>query len=256
MDMMQMVGIMVACYFITLILLCVYRNTINIKIANIAFVIVDLVFFFGWNYAVYQYGGLDDGFMTLDNISQMTMTLIPLTLFMSDKVRDYCNSAIAFLWLGMFVALLFSPQYAYIFRYKLDATLKYSAETACHLLASLYGIYLIISGQVKCGFKSWKRALICLYSIVGFGVFLNFVFHKSHFGMDPYGNYSIYMIDIFGSFETTFVAYILGILLVITLGMQVGGLLNKLVHPEKHNNVDAEISRESADTFVEENKGE
>ena len=39
--------------------------------------------------------------------------------------------------------------------------------------------------------------------------------------MDPYGNYSIYMIDIFGSFEATLVAYYLGVLLVLTVGMQV-----------------------------------
>ncbi len=232
MNMVQMVGIMVACYFITLTLLCIYRKMINIKVANTLFIIVDLVFFFGWTYASYQSGGLDDGYLTLDNISPMIMTLIPLTVFMSDRVKSYCNSAIAFLWVGMFVALLFSPQYAYIFRYKLEASLNYTAESACHLLASLYGAFLIISGQVKCNFDGWKKAIICMYSIIGFGVFLNFVFHKSHFGMDPYGDYSIYMLDIFGSFETTLMAYILGILVVITLGMQLGGLLNKLALSE------------------------
>ena len=122
MNMMQMVAIMVACYFITLTLLCIYRDIIDIKIANAVFIIVDIIFFFGWNYAAYLKGWLSDGYMTLENISPFIMTLIPLTVFMSERVRSYCNSAIAFLWLGMFLALIISPQHAYIFNYNIEAS--------------------------------------------------------------------------------------------------------------------------------------
>ena len=47
--------------------------------------------------------------------------------------------------------------------------------------------------------------------------------------MNPYGGYKIYMIDIFGSFGATLAAYLLGVLLVITLGMQIGAVFNKSV---------------------------
>lgn len=234
MNMVQMVGIMVACYFVTLILLAYYRNLINIKIGNILFIIADLIFFFSWNYAVYLRGGLENGFMTFDNISQLTMTLVPLTLFMSERVKKYCHSAIAFLWVGMFLALLISPQHAYIFNFRIEANLKYAAESACHLLASLYGAYLILTGQVKCNFKSWRRAVVFIYSIITFAIFLNIVFHKSHFGMDPYGKASIYMFDLFGSFETTVIAYYLSVLVVLTIGMQIGYLFFKLVGDEEN----------------------
>ena len=229
MNMMQMVGIMVACYFVTLTLLCVYRKIINVKVGNAVFIIVDLVFFLGWNYAAYQRGWLSDGFMTLENISPFIMTLIPLTVFMSEKVRSYCNSAIAFLWIGMFIALIFSPQHAYIFSYHIDASLIYSTEAACHLLASLYGFYLIMTEQVKCDFKHWLKSIVCMFSVIGFGVILNYIFHLRNFGMDPYGQASIYMIDILGSFEATLLAYLLGVAVVLTLGLQVGYLFNKLV---------------------------
>ena len=228
MNMMQMVGLMVICFFITLTLLCIYRKAINIKVANGVFIIVDLIFFFWWNYSGYLAGWLDKGYLTFENISPFIMTLIPLTVFMSNRVKAYCRSAIAFLWLGMFVALIFSPQHAYLNSFKSDATFIYASEAACHLLASLYGLFLIITGQVKCDIKHWKRAIICMYSVIGFGVMLNYLFHKSNFGMNPYGNYSIYMIDIFHSFEATLAAYLLGVLLVLTLGMQVGYLFNKL----------------------------
>ena len=93
------------------------------------------------------------GYMTLENISPFIMTLIPLTVFMNERVRSYCNSAIAFLWIGMFIALGISPEFSYIFNFNTEASFIHATEASCHLIASLYGIYLIISGQVKCDFK-------------------------------------------------------------------------------------------------------
>ena len=242
MNMMQMVGIMVALYVMALTALCVYRKSINVKVLNVMFIIVDLVFFIVWSYASYL-RGWTDGFMMLDNISPFIMTMIPLSVFMKDGVREAFRSATAFLWVGMFVALIVSPQQAYIFSDNTQASLAYSSEAACHLIASLYGIYLIITKQVSIDFKSWKRALVFLYSAIGFGVVMNYIFHLDNFGMDPYGNYSIYMIDIFGSFWATFAAYLLGVLVVITLGMQVGYMLLKLIFM---GNTNAESSAESS----------
>ena len=228
MNMMQMVGIMVALYVIALTALCIYRRAINIKIANGLFIAVDLIFYVAWTYASYL-RGWTKGFMMLDNISPFIMTMIPVSLFLGERLRQYVKCATAFLWVGMLVALVISPQQAYILSDYTNATPEYTTEAACHLIASLYGVYLIISGQVKCDFRSWKRALICLYSAIGFGVIANYLFHSDNFGMNPYGDYSIYMIDIFGSFWATFAAYILGVLLVVTIGMQLGHLLTRLI---------------------------
>lgn len=66
--------------------------------------------------------------------------------------------------------------------------------------------------------------------------------------MDPYGDYTIYMIDIFGSFEATLVAYLLGVLLVLTIGMEIGYLFFKLVestHEEAQDNASS-LSAEAA----------
>ena len=67
--------------------------------------------------------------------------------------------------------------------------------------------------------ETFGKAVAFVYASVGFGVFLNWCFHLSNFGMDMYGNYSIYFLDIFGSFAATFVAYLVGILGTILLGM-------------------------------------
>ena len=220
---------MVICYFITLSIIALYRNKINVKVGNLIFIIVDLVFFFVWNYANYQVGWLEDGFMTLENISPFIFTIMPLTYFMNDKTKSFCMPAIAFLHLGMFLAMIISPGHSYLFTFREKANLLYAGETACHLIASLFGIYLIITKQVKADFKNWIKSVVFMYSVIGFGVFLNYCFHMRCFFMDPYGNYSIYMLDIFGTFEATLIAYLLGVLCVLTIGMQSGALFNKIL---------------------------
>ena len=253
MNMMQMVGIMMLCYFVALTVICLYHNHINKKIGNIIFIAIDVVFFFCWNFAAYQRGWLEDGFMTFGNISPFIMTLIPLTVFMNEKVRSYCNAAIAFLWMGMFLALSISPEHSYIFSFTHEANFIYASEAACHLVASIYGIYLIISGQVVCDFKNLIKSVVCMYSVIGFGLFLNYFFHTDNFGMDPYGDYSIYMLDIFGSFGATLAAYLLGVLVVLIVGMQAGYGLNKAVSKIQLESLEKSAPEEAKGKKDEEN---
>ena len=232
MNMLSMLAILTTVYFGTLLPLCLYREQIStklgIKIGNLIFVILDVLFFFLWNLSMYPRGKLNDGFETLENISPLMFTMIPLTYFMRGKVKDCCFSAIAFLSVGMLVAMYASPEYEYVSTFRREADFFYTSEALCHMLCSLFGVYLVLTNQVKVCFSSWIKAIVFLYSIITFGVFLNYVFHKGFFGMNPYGGYSIYMIDIFGSFEATLAAYYLGVLLVLTIGMQVNGMLDKL----------------------------
>ena len=240
MDMMLVLGILALIYCISLFLMCVYRFKINTKLWNTVFIIADFVAFSCWTYASYQRGSLGGGWLTLDNISPLMFTMILLTPFMKDRFKDYVFSAIAFLNVGMFVALFISPEHSYIFSFNKEATLMYTAEAICHMLCSLYGIYLILSNQVKPDFGHWLKSAAFLYSVITFSVVLNFVYHRSHFGMDPYGGASIYMIDIFGSFWATIVAYYFGIAVVLTLGMQIAYFVDKataLVHHHEYNDV-------------------
>lgn len=233
MDMMLMLGILAAVFLVSLTLIMLYRDSLNIRIFNAVFVVGDVAFYFIWNLGMYEYGWLEDGFETLENISPMIFTVIPLTLFMSEQVKQYAYSAIAFLWVGMFLAMFISPEQAYLFDYRTEATVNYTGEALCHMWAALFGIYLILTGQVKLNFQSWLRSMAFMYSVIGFGVFLNVCFHKSFFGMDPYGNYSIYFLNIFGSFEATLVAYLLGVLTVLTLGLEFGYLMERLLQPKQ-----------------------
>ena len=184
MHMMEMAGIVLFLYFFSVAFICLYREQINTKIFNLVFVITDAIFFFCWNYAAFQVGWLDKGFMTFDNISPMMFTVTLLIYFMKDSVREYCFSAIACLSFGMFCAMLISPERAYLFEFTQEASFLYTSEVFCHMHASLFGIYLFMTRQVKADFKHWVKAIVFLLSIITFGVFLNHVFHKRFFGMD------------------------------------------------------------------------
>ena len=227
MHMMLMLGILTVIYFITLFIMCLYRAKINFKIYNRVFIILNLIAFFAWNYATYLNGGLDDGWMTLGNISPLTFTVILLTPFMKESIQTYAYSTISFLSVGMFFAMLITPEHAYLFNFDQEATFYLTSEAICHLICSLYGFFLVLCGKVKADFKHWIKSCIFLYSFIGLGVVLNFIFHKDYFGMTPYGHYRIYMIDIFGSFATTLIAYLLGVLVVLTLGLQASRLIER-----------------------------
>lgn len=227
MDMTVVLGIFTFFFFVTLSIMCFYRSKINVKLWNTLFIIANLIAYSCWNYASYQKGWLRDGWMTLGNISPLMFTVILLIPFVKDWVKDYAYSALAALNVGMFLAMLISPEHDYIFNFNTEATFVYTSEAVCHMVCSLYGIFLVLSHQVKADFKHWVKSIIFTLSIITFGVVLNFVYHKNHFGMDPYGSASIYMIDIFGSFWATFVAYYFGVVLVLTVGMQGVSLLDR-----------------------------
>ncbi|MBR7117538.1 MAG: hypothetical protein IKC87_07525 [Clostridia bacterium] len=226
MNMMLMVGIMVLFFFTSMVLMCLYRYRMDPKIWNVAFIIADIVVYFCWNLAGFERGMLDSGWMTFENISPFVCTLIPLTVFLNDKVREYAYAALSNLTVGLFLALMISPEHAYLFSFNIEANFIYTSEAACHLVAALFGMFLVLSGQVKPDFKSWVRSIVFWFSVIGFGVFINYVFHKTYFGMDPYGSSSIYMIDLFGSHEATLLAYLAGVVLVLTIGMQCMRLLD------------------------------
>ena len=221
MDMTVVLGIFTFFFFVTLFLMCFYRSKINVRLCNVLFIIADFVAFSCWNYSYYMKGWLDGGWLTLGNISPLMFTLILLTPFMNERVRENTYSALACLSVGMFFAMLISPEHDYIFNFNTEASFELTSEALSHMVCSLFGIYLVLSHQVKADFKHWAKSIRFVLSIITFGVIINFIYHKNNFGMDPYGTPRIYMLDIFGSFWATLAAYYFGVVLVLTLGYQV-----------------------------------
>ena len=233
MHIMYMLGIISLVFLAALFLMCMFRERLNHPIVNPLLVCACALFIFFWNYATYEQGGLKAGFITFNNISPYICTVIPLTPIMNERIKSFAYPAIAFLGFGMFVAMFVSPEVEYIYGYHQDAQLIHVTEAACHLIMSIYGFYLILSNKVKMNTKNYFKAIVFMYLSIGFVLFLNLFFHRSYFGMNMHGNYSIYFIDIFGSFDATLAAYLLGVLATITVGFFVGMFFDKLSKTSK-----------------------
>lgn len=232
MNMMHMLGIIAFVFFTALFIMSFYRDKLQHEIINKLFIAVNTVFLFAWTYAGYELGWLNDGFMTLENISPYIATVISAAVFLNDKVKSYAYAGIAFLSFGMFLAMFISPEHEYLFNFRHEVRFIHVTEAACHLIMSLYGYYLILSGKVKLTLGNYAKSIVFMFASVLYGVFLNWCFHLGNFGMNMYGGYSIYFIDIFNSFPATFAAYLFGILLVLTLGFAVGMGLDRLTKTE------------------------
>ena len=232
MHMMQMLGALSLVLFVALFLMCFFREKLNHPIINPLFLMGCAVFFFCWNYAAYERGWLEDGFMTLENISPFICTVILVTPLLNERISDLAYCAIAFLSFGMLLALYISPGASYFMNHNHTANFMHISEAACHLLMALYGFYLILTEKVKLTWENFGKAIIFVYMSIGFGVFLNWCFHLSNFGMDMYGDYSIYFLDIFGTFEMTFAAYLVGVLGTLTLGFLFGIFLDWFSKPK------------------------
>ena len=218
MHIIHMLGIYSVVFCVSLFLMCFFRKHLQSPIINTLFIVADGAFLFSWTYAMFLHNGLRSGFMTLDNISPFICTIILLTPFMKEKIRDFTYAAIALLSFGMFVALFVSPEVEYVVNFHQSAKLIHVTEAACHCVMGLYGFYLVLSGKVQPNAKTYRRSLIFTYSVIGYGLFLNYFFHRSFFGMNMYGDHSIYFMDLFGSFEVTLLAYLFGVFFTLTAG--------------------------------------
>ena len=233
MHIMYMLAIMSLIFIIGLFLMCFFREKLNHPLVNPLFISACAVFYFCWTYAMYDLRGGKFNFLTLENISPLICTVIVSTPFMAKWLKGYANAAVAFLSFGMFVAMFVTPEVEYIFNYNEDANFVHVSEAACHLIMAFYGYYLVLSGKVELNLKNYSKSLVFIYSAIAFGIFINIFFKKSNFGMSVYGNYSIYFIDIFGSFLATLVAYLFGVLATITAGFWICAFVDKISH-RKH----------------------
>lgn len=250
MDLTVILGIFTFFYFVTLFIMCFYRNKIHVRSWNLGFFIANFIVYSCWTYAAYLYTDwMGGGWLTLGNISPMTFTVIVLLPIMNARVREYAMSSIACLSLGMFFAMLISPEFDYIFNFNTQATFLNASDILCHMVCSLFGIYLILSKQVKPDFNHWLKSVIFTLSIITFGVILNFIYHRNYFGMNPYGTAMIYMLDLFSGFWPTLVAYYFGVVMVLTVGMQVGSLLEKATAKIiEHENAGAGVSESEGES--------
>lgn len=227
MSMMGMTGVLIALYFITITAIMAFSKEQPKKDLDWIFLTINLITFLGLNIFYFQKDGKIT-FLTFDNISPFTFTFMIFIGLFKEKLAYVFKCAIAFLSVGMIIAMMITPQYAYIYSFVEEARIDYLLDALGHMNCSLYGIYLVASGKVKLTMPNFARAAIFMYTVITGVVITNALFHKNFFGMCPYGGYSIYMFNLFEEYWATLLAYYLGVLAVLYLGFGFNYALNRL----------------------------
>jgi hypothetical protein len=227
MSMMGMTGVLIALYFITITAIMAFSKEQPKKDLDWIFLTINLITFLGLNIFYFQKDGKIT-FLSFDNISPFTFTFMIFIGLFKEKLAYAFRCAIAFLSVGMIIAMMITPQYAYIYSFVEEARIDYLLDALGHMNCSLYGIYLVASGKVKLTLPNFSRAAIFMYTVITGVVITNALFHKNFFGMCPYGGYSIYMFNLFEEYWATLLAYYLGVLAVLYLGFGFNYALNRL----------------------------
>ena len=234
MPILTMLAICVFVYFALLAVILLFHNRMNPKIVNMIFIIINVILFI--IYYLNEFKRQGDRFIskTFDQISPFTFTTLPLSYLFNKKVRDAQFSCVALLSVGMFVAMLITPQQAFWAANRAESTLLFITDTLLHLNCSLFGVYLVASGQVKLNAKCFRNASIYIYSVILFVVLMNTAFHLNYFGMGPYSKYAIYMFKFFNTYWMTLLVYVLGVSVVLAIGFGSNYALYKLSRHEEN----------------------
>ena len=143
------------------------------------------------------------------NVSPFMFTTTIVMWIFPKSVRKYLLTLVSLLSFGMLVAGLggcldyVMRDYAFHWHIAFDC--------AAHVLISLWGVYLIKSGQVE---LTPKRAICGGSIIVGVAIImliLNTIFKTSFFGLSVYGDHNIYNIRIFESGVVSILVYFIGL---------------------------------------------
>ena len=117
MPMLTMLLVCTLVYFTLMFVILIYNKYMNPKVTNALFIIINVLLFVAYNLNDFYRNGKYVS-LTFDQISPFTFTTLPLSYLFSKKVRDAQFSAVSFLSLGMFIAMLISPQHAFLFSYR------------------------------------------------------------------------------------------------------------------------------------------
>jgi hypothetical protein len=150
------------------------------------------------------------------NVSPFMFTLTPLMFLLPKGVRKYFFGLVSLLSVGM----LFSSVLACVQRASIGYKLHFHfvLDYVSHISLSLFGVYLVKSGQVQLGIKNALKSASVIFSAATLMVVLNLIFDTSLFGLSLRGKHNIYNNVLVDSSYLSALLYYLGLAAVLALG--------------------------------------
>ena len=178
---------------------------------------------------LYAKGGCGDwnflNAMPTANVSPFMFTLVPVVMLSWGRLQARLHLLIALLSVGMLCSPLlscvsyFAIQYRFHFHFLLDFI--------AHVALSLWGVYLIKSGQVRLTLRDALASAGVILGAAACMLVLNLVFDTAFFGLSLSGKHNIYNMVLVSNGALSAGIYFLGLCLVMVLGAGFQALLNR-----------------------------
>lgn len=159
------------------------------------------------------------------NVSPFMFSLMPILFFLPQKVKKHIYLLISLLSVGMFLAAVAGCLYnaSIHYRFHFHFVLDYIA----HLFLSLFGVYLVRSGQVELRIKNCLISGSLILGVATVMMLLNVVFDTAFFGLSLNGKHSIYNIVLVENSYLSALIYYMGLSCVLLLGYLYSRCVNK-----------------------------
>ena len=215
-------------YIVTLIVLialyvtviCLMKFMRSTALTNAIFVAAVVIPYIALSVTIYKNVGFSDwnfqNTLPVANVSPFMFTCVPLSIVLPKRIRKHFLLLISLLSVGMLLSGTFGCVYNVIRNYKFH--IHFTFDYAAHLALSLYGIYLVKSGQVKLNVKGALISSSLIGGVAAIMTALNVLFDTAFFGLSLNGKHNIYNVVITDNSYLSALIYFLGLWAVLALG--------------------------------------
>ena len=197
-------------------------------IVNVFFVIAIFAsYLYIARYMYYDVGPNDWNFkntLPTANVSPFMFCLTPFILIMPKAIRKYLLTLVALLSFGMAMAGLGGALGFMMRDYKFHWHI--TMDCLAHILISLWGVFIVKSGQVELTPKKAIPSGAIIVSVASIMLVLNSIYHTAFFGLSPYGEHNIYNTRFFENGVVSIIVYFLGLGFVLCAGYFYQKILN------------------------------
>lgn len=212
----------------------------NQTITNIIFASVIFLSYIACVVIVYVKVGFNDwnfqNVLPVANVSPFMFFMCPLFLVLPKSIKRYFGSLISLLVIGMILSPILSCVRCFVINYKFH--LSFALDYFNHIILSLWGVYLIQSGQTSLKIKD---NLIGGAIIVGVAItmmIINVIFDTAFFGLSLNGKHNIYNVVLVSNSYLSALIYFAGLSLVLIAGyFSQLGLFTLMKNKEKEQTI-------------------
>ena len=159
------------------------------------------------------------------NVSPFMFAMMPIVLIMPQPIKKYLQNLVCLLMVGMFLSTIFNCIYNASINYKFH--FHFMLDYIAHFILSLWGIYLIRSGQVRVEIRKSIKSGCIILGVALLMLVLNVVFDKAFFGLSLNGKHNIYNNVLTDSSVLSALIYFFGLTAVLVMGYYASNLVGK-----------------------------